>query len=117
MLQPQLNKHQIKIYNIFSREYKLIIGFIFVFVLFLFVLGIFFPEVLQMAFIFLLGGFLVTIYLWHFQASKYLTKAYILIESEGTDKEVYEWLEVWLPKEKLLEDTPTDFYGTWISIF
>tara|TARA_B100000945_G_scaffold290365_1_gene264038 strand:+ start:5758 stop:6234 length:477 start_codon:yes stop_codon:yes gene_type:complete len=59
--------------------------------------------------IFFFGGLIVTIYLWVYQASKLLTKSYILIESEGTDSKVYEWLEVWLPKEKLLNETPTDF--------
>tara|TARA_A100001388_G_scaffold112071_1_gene82335 strand:- start:4992 stop:5609 length:618 start_codon:yes stop_codon:yes gene_type:complete len=109
MLSPQLNKHQIKIWNIFNREYKILIISIFSFVGLLFLLSIFFPEFIVMTAIFFFGGLIVTIYLWVYQASKLLTKSYILIESEGTDSKVYEWLEVWLPKEKLLNETPTDF--------
>lgn len=109
MLSPQLNKHQIKIWNIFNREYKILIISIFSFVGLLFLLSIFFPEFVVMTAIFFFGGLIVTIYLWVYQASKLLTKSYILIESEGTDSKVYEWLEVWLPKEKLLNETPTDF--------
>lgn len=109
MLSPQLNKHQIKIWNIFNREYKILLISIFSFVGLLFLLSIFFPEFIVMTAIFFFGGLIVTIYLWVYQASKLLTKSYILIESEGTDSKVYEWLEVWLPKEKLLNETPTDF--------
>tara|TARA_B100000287_G_scaffold88957_2_gene81389 strand:+ start:1015 stop:1632 length:618 start_codon:yes stop_codon:yes gene_type:complete len=109
MLSPQLNKHQIKIWNIFNREYKILIISIFSFVGLLFLLSIFFPEFVVMTAIFFFGGLIVTIYLWFYQASKLLTKSYILIESEGTDSKIYEWLEVWLPKEKLLNETPTDF--------
>ena len=111
MLNPILNKHQIKIYNIFSKEYKLLIISIWVFTGLLFLLGLFFPEFLVMTGVFFFGGVFVTGYLWYYQASKLLTKSYILIRSEGTEgkEEIYEWLEVWLPKDKVLEDTPTDF--------
>ncbi len=73
------------------------------------ILSLIFPEFLSMGFIFLLGGVFVTLYLWYYQASKKLTKSYILTESEGTDGQVFEWLEVWLEKDKILEDPPTDF--------
>ena len=101
MLNPILNKHQIKIYNIFSKEYKLLIISIWVFTGLLFLLGLFFPEFLVMTGVFFFGGVFVTGYLWYYQASKLLTKSYILIRSEGTEgkEEIYEWLEVWLPKD------------------
>ncbi len=109
MLTPQLNRHQLKIYNIFSKEYKLLIISMFSFSLLLLGLSIFFPEFSSMGLVFLLGSSLVTCYLWYFQASKKLTKSYILSESEGTDGQIFEWLEIWLEKDKLLNDTPTDF--------
>ncbi len=109
MLTPQLNRHQIKIYNIFSKEYKLLTVSIFSFSGLLLALSIFFPDFLSMALIFGFGGIVVTCYLWYYQASKKLTKSYILSESEGTEGTIFEWLEVWLEKDKILEDTPTDF--------